>query len=399
MWMLEAVTLAAVLSSGLESGMEAGPQQVPEARIWLDRGVDPLLQPGDRVRIFYRTDIDAYVAILQIDTDGTTRMLHPRSPAENNYARADRDYRLLFPRSAYGNVDDRTGVGYFFVVISPVPFDFTDFRYSYYDGGCDLSTVGSTVYSDPYVAMDDYVARLVPDWEYVDYGLDHVSYSVGRAHEYPRFLCYQCHGFRPYSTWNPYRYSCLDFRVIVYDDPYYYPSRRYRADRVVIAGPRNPTLPRFGFKERATGEPGTPITVARQRLAEDPPPLTDRPRADQRAGRGRAASPPVVRPPTTTRPRDLSGRNASLGLRSDGVRVTPPRAGTAAPPRASNPPPRRPTLERRSTPQSQSTRSRSEAGRPRATPPLPRSSTHPPTPPPTRQPSQSRPSTRRPPIP
>ena len=286
MWILEAVTLTAVLASGLESGaMEAGAQEVPGPQIWLDRGVDPVLEPGDRVRLYYRTDTDAYLAILQIDTDGTTRMLYPRSPTENHYARADRDYRLLFPRSAYWNVDDRPGVGYFFVVTSPTPFDLSDFRYSHYDGGWDLSAVGSTVYSDPYVAMDDYVARLVPDWETLDYGLDFISYRVGAAHEYPRFLCYQCHGFRPYSTWNPYRYSCVDFRVVVYDDPYFYPSRRYRADRVVIVGPRNPARPRFGFKERARGEPGTPVVVVRP--TNDPPPVAGRPRTDQRAGSGR----------------------------------------------------------------------------------------------------------------
>ena len=289
------VTLLTTLAPGLRSGTieptgdEAGldpsvsylhVQQVPEPRIWLDRGADPVLEAGDRVRVYYRTNADAYVAILRIDTDGTTRMLYPRSPTERHYARADRDYRLLFPRSAYWNVDDRPGVGYFFVVTSPTPFDLSDFRYSNYDGGWDLSAVGSTVYSDPYVAMDDYVARLVPDWEYLDYGLDFVSYSVGGAHEYPRFLCYQCHGFRPYSTWNPYRYTCVDFRVVVYDDPYFYPSRRYRADRVVLVRPRNPTRMRFGFKERAPGEPGTPLVVVR---------------------------PSVVPTPTTTRRRDLSG--------------------------------------------------------------------------------------------
>ncbi len=345
MWILEAVTLAAVLASGLESGAMEETQQVSEPRIWLDRGVDPVLEAGDRVRIYYRTDRDSYVAILQIDTDGTTRMLYPRSPTENHYARADRDYRLLFPRSAYWNVDDRPGVGYFFVVTSPTPFDLSDFRYSFYDGGWDLSAVGSTVYSDPYVAMDDYVARLVPDWEDVDYGLDFISYNVGGAHEYPRFLCYQCHGFRPYSTWNPYRYTCVDFRVVVYDDPYYYPSRRYRADRVVMVGPRNPTRPRFGFKERAPGEPGPPVLVVPQQ--------------------------------PTTRRRELTRRDDQLPERSDGERVTPPAAGDREP--------RRPTLERRSTRPSQDTRSRPEPARPRPTPTQPRQS-----------PQPDRPSTRRP---
>ena len=128
MWIEGAVTLLTMLAPGLSSGEmkptgDAGrldpsvsyihAQQVSEPRIWLDRGTDPVLEPGDRVRIYYRTPADAYVAILQIDTDGTTRMLYPRSPTERHYARADRDYRLLFPRSAYWNVDDRPGVGYF----------------------------------------------------------------------------------------------------------------------------------------------------------------------------------------------------------------------------------------------------------------------------------------------
>ena len=373
MWILETVTLAAVLASGLESGAMEETRRVSELRIWLDRGVDPLLQAGDRVRIYYRTDTDAYVAILQIDTDGTTRMLYPRSPTENHYARADRDYRLLFPRSAYWNVNDRPGVGYFFVVTSPTPFDLSDFRYSFYDGGWDLSAVGSTVYSDPYVAMDDYVAQLIPDWEFVGYGLDFISYSVGSAHEYHRFLCYQCHGFRPYSTWNPYWYTCVDFRVVVYDDPYFYPSRRYRADRVVM-GPRNPTRPRFGFKEWAAGDPGTPITVVRRNQRGDPPPVADLLGSDQRAGRRRVAVPPVVPRPTITRRLDLSGR-AEPRVRYDGGRVTAPRAA--------NPEPRRPTLERRTARLSPGTRFRPET--PRST----RTSTRPPS-----EPSRGSPSAR-----
>ena len=378
MWILGAVTIVTVFapspgSGAMEPTADSGrldpslsfihAQQVQEPRIWLDRGVDPVLEAGDRVRVYYRTNTDAYVAILQIDTDGTTRMLYPRSPTENHYARANRDYRLLFPRSAYWNVDDRPGVGYFFVVTSPTPFDFSEFGYSYYDGGWDLSAVGSTVYSDPYVAMDDYVARLVPDWEYVDYGLDFLSYNVGSAHEFPRFLCYQCHGFRPYSTWNPYRYTCVDFRVVVYDDPYFYPSYRYRTNRVVMVGPRSPTSPRFGFKERAAGDPGTPVTVVRQGRSDDPPPLADRPRTGPRAGRARVASPPVVPPPTTIRRRTPSGRDEASRVRTGGGRGTPPPADDREP--------RRPTLERRSAAPSQGARPRPETTRPRATQPRP----------------------------
>ena len=406
MWIAGTVNMVSLLALGLgpgaaEPNVDAGSfggsvsyvhaQQVQEPQIWLDRGVDPVLEAGDRVRIYYRTNVDAYVAILQIDTDGTTRMSYPRSPTENHYARAGREYRLLFPWSAYWNVDDRPGVGYFFIVTSPTPFDFSDFRYSYYYSGWDLSAVGSTVYSDPYVAMDDYVARLVPDWEYVDYGLDFIRYDVGGAHEFPRFLCYQCHGFRPYGTWNPYRYACVNFTVVIYDDPYFYPSNRYGANRVVMAGPRNPARPRFEFKERAAGDPGTQVTVVRQGGREDPAPAGDRRRTGQRAGAGRVASPPVVPDPTETRRPDVSGRPEAPGGRADAPRVrgdddTPRlRAGGG---RVTTPPTgdrdvRRPTLQRRSTAPSPDARPPTERVRPNSTEPR-------------RAPQADRPSARRP---
>ncbi|MCH7562642.1 MAG: DUF4384 domain-containing protein [Gemmatimonadetes bacterium] len=139
-----------------------------EARVWLDRGDEPVLRRGERVRVYYRSTEDAFVAILNIDTDGTTRLLFPRSPDENHYVRGGRDYRLIFPNSAEWHVEDRPGMGYFFIVASREPFDFSALRYSRFDGGWDMSLVGRKVYTDPYVAVDDLVARLIPDWEYAD---------------------------------------------------------------------------------------------------------------------------------------------------------------------------------------------------------------------------------------
>jgi hypothetical protein len=240
------------------------------ARVWLDHGEDPVLNRGERVRLYYRTGADAFVAIFHIDTNGTTRLLFPRSPEENHYVRANRDYRLLFPESTWWYVQDDPGIGYFFIVASPEPFDFRDFRYSSYQGGWDLSYASGQVHTDPYVAMDEYVARLIPDWEYVPYALDFASYHVDQRYDYPRFLCYDCHGFRPYSVWNPYYYSCASFRVVIYDDPYYYPAYRYRGDRVVYVRPPSRGLPRFEFKERARGEAGAPLVTSRPAVADRP---------------------------------------------------------------------------------------------------------------------------------
>ena len=155
------------LGFGGASAQDQAPGEPMEARIWMDRGDQPLLQRGDRIRLYYRTSADSYVAIFHIDTDGTVQLLHPRAPDEEHFVRASRDYRLLFPQSSYWYVDEYPGKGYFFLVASPEPFDFSQLDYARYDRGWDLTLVGRSVYEDPYVAIDDYVATLIPDWEVV----------------------------------------------------------------------------------------------------------------------------------------------------------------------------------------------------------------------------------------
>ncbi len=261
------LVLAALPARGVEG-------QELQVRVWMDRGHEPVLSRGERARLYYHVSDDAYVAVFHIDTNGLVRLLHPGSPEEADWVRGGRDYRLLFPHSSYWYVEDDPGMGYFFAVASPEPLDFSMLRYSRWEGGWDLARVGRQVYRDPYAAMDDYVAYLIPDWEYVPYALDFTSYHVGDSWEYPRFLCYDCHGFRPYSAWNPYLSACVNFRVVVYDDPYYYPVSRYRGTQVVYVRPPVVGQPRFVFKERASGEPAVPLV--RRRDAADAPPVERR---------------------------------------------------------------------------------------------------------------------------
>jgi hypothetical protein len=204
-------------------------------------------------------------------------------------------------------------VGYFFAVASPDPFDFSSFRFSPYARGWDLGLVGRRVYRDPYLAMDDYVAALIPDWERAPYALDFVGYHVGERYEYPRFLCYDCHGFRGYATWNPYYAACTTFRVVIYDDPYFYPARRYRSDRVVWTRPLTPGRPRFAFKERASGEPVGPLVQAR--TSAPPGVVSSPPRRSPSAGAGGVVTGParVDQERVDTEPVDLGVFRGSRG--------------------------------------------------------------------------------------
>jgi hypothetical protein len=413
--------------------------RVLEARVWLDRGAEPTFRRGETSRLYYRASQDAFVALFQIDTNGGARLLFPRSPDEPHRVRAGFDYRLLFPRSPFWQVEDDPGIGYFFVVASPEPFDFSSFGYSHFDRGWDLSRVGREVYRDPHMAMDDFVAALIPAWQSVPYALDFISYQVSdpvrtaARFEYPRFLCYECHGFRPYAMWNPYQFACTDFRLIVFTDPYYYPATRYRGSRVVFARPPQPFAPRFGFKERAASETSRPMLIEPERRASAPliepsairRALTDAARAGTttsapRAGTGATTGDPRTVPvpsteqrrPTSTQGGDqrpsapaTSGGNArpsvpsgagarpsvpperpSTGTQQERLRpVLQPRPSPSSPPPAVTPPTARPS-------RGESVDPRTVPGATRTQPPTTNARPPESSPPPRTQPSTERPS-------
>jgi hypothetical protein len=247
-------TTAAVLSILTIAG--GAPASAPRAlatrtrvQVWTNRGEDPYAS-GQSVQVYFRTDQDAYVTILRVDTDGRVRVLFPRDPWEDNFARGGREYEVLdrFNRPAF-EIDDYPGEGYIFAVSAPDPF--------VYDGiesgdHWDYRVIADgRVRGDPYVALTDLAQRIVPEG-YSDWDYDMVPYYVQQHYDYPRFLCYDCHAYASYQYWSAYDYTCTRFRVVVYDDPYYYPYT-YGGTQVVFTRPLRPE-PRFIFKDRQQGD-------------------------------------------------------------------------------------------------------------------------------------------------
>jgi Domain of unknown function (DUF4384) len=276
----------------------------PRVEIWTDRGDDPYVS-GQGVRVHFRTEQDAYVTILRIDTDGRVRVLYPREPWEDNFARGGRDYEVpgRDARDAF-YVDDYPGVGYIFAVVAGDAFvyDALESRDHW-----NYRAIGDgRVHGDPYVAVTELAERIVPagygDWDY-----DLAPYYVQRHYDYPRFLCYDCHSFVSYSSWSPYDYTCVRFRIVVFDDPYYYPYRSYGATRVVFTRPLRPE-PRFIFKDRQASDPF--VTRVRARPTDDNQRREVGVRGRDLGGTG-VIPPPGVQP----RPRSITG-----GDRGDGER-------------------------------------------------------------------------------
>lgn len=233
-----------------------------ETRIWLDRGVDPVFEQGDRARVYYRSSLDSYLLVFHIDTDGVLQLLFSGADDGTPRARGGRDYQLLFPDSDQWQVEDPPGVGYFFVLAATQPFAFERLSDVPVAGGWNSTPGENRIRSDPYVTVEELRRVLLPGVD-DEYAIDFTPYHVGQSYSYPRFLCFQCHAAQPFEEWNPYHQTCLDVRVVIFNDPYYYPATRYRSDAVIYARPPDPGLPQYAFTRRIPGEAGTPIVRSR----------------------------------------------------------------------------------------------------------------------------------------
>src|SRR5437899_10087923 len=175
----------------------------PRIELSTDRGDNAVYTRGERVRVYFQLDQDAYVTIFRVDTDGRVRVLFPRDPWEDNFARGGADLEVdgRELRSDAFAIDDYAGVGYLFAVASADPF-----VYDQIESGdhWDYRVIADgRVKGDPYVALTDLAQRIVPDG-YADWDYDIVPYYVQQHYDYPRFLCYDCHTYARWTSWDPY---------------------------------------------------------------------------------------------------------------------------------------------------------------------------------------------------
>jgi hypothetical protein len=232
--------------------------EAPDVELWVSG--DNLFRRGDRARVYFRTDEDAYVTIVRIDTDGRVDILFPEDPYDNAEVRGGHTYRVYGHGHESFVINDYPGMGYIFAIASWEPFDYDrvsrgrhwDYRYA-----------GGRVHRDPYIAARDFAEMMLEDSR-AAYSFDVAEYHVERRVNYPRFLCYDCHAYRPYSVWNPYSHACVKFRIVVWDDPYYYPYRRYGGRRVVYVRERV-REPRYEFKELPRGSRPSDATLVEYR--------------------------------------------------------------------------------------------------------------------------------------
>lgn len=212
----------------------------PAVQVWLnDNGS---YKQGDRMRVFFETDRDAYVTVVRVTTEGHVRVLFPEIPTENNYVAGNAEYEVIqYGRGDY-RVHDAPGHGYVFAVASLRPFDYSNFS-SGPSWDYHLLNFGeeSEADRDPYDTFAHFMDDILEP-ESTEFSYQAAAYSVDErntryyANSYRYFATpyyHECHIYRAFWGLRPryiYDYDCRRVGVTItyglnghyYHDDYYH---------------------------------------------------------------------------------------------------------------------------------------------------------------------------------
>jgi hypothetical protein len=231
----------------------------PRVEVWTDRGTGGVYRVGEDVEIYIRADRDCYVIVYEVDTDGYLRLLFPYRCESDGFVAGGRVYRLRPGYHGRYYVSGPSGVEYVHALASVRPFRTLYWHgcIGYEDYAYDVSWHGFSdywgcalpprVYGDPYMAMqsiDEFIC-----YDALDVGMafaDFTYFYVDKRVSYPRYVCYDCHGFG--THYRPYVHACTGFSISFIDcdprwDPWSWwwwctPTRVYCGPRYVCRAKR-----------------------------------------------------------------------------------------------------------------------------------------------------------------
>jgi hypothetical protein len=234
-----------------DAAWPVAPVAAQSADIWLEAEPN-YFRRGDRLNVRVSIPRDSYIAVVHIDSDGMLDFLYPASPWDDGFIRGGRTQSIGVRSSLSATtVWGQPGIGYLYLIASPVPLDFRYFRAGI-GSRWDWGYAGRNVYGDPFLAFEQVTRLILPGWPRIDYAWDYHGYHVEGVHRYPRYACsdrYYSYGW----GWSPSYSSCSRLDLFVRSYPDYYDTRRYRGDRRVIYRQYEQLDPRYGFKEPPDG--------------------------------------------------------------------------------------------------------------------------------------------------
>ena len=105
-----------------EGGATGGGQGLT-ADVWINKEEGGVYRPGESMRVFFRSNADAYVLVYNIDTEGYIHLVYPYGPADPMRVEAGRTYIIPQRHDPYDLVaDGPPGMEFVVAVASRFPF-------------------------------------------------------------------------------------------------------------------------------------------------------------------------------------------------------------------------------------------------------------------------------------
>lgn len=215
-WMLALALLPAAPALAVDQ-VPAQSHLVRRARldidVWVNKDEGGVYRPGESMRVYFRTNGDAYVLLYNIDTDGYIHLIYPYGPGDSPFVNSGRTYAIPSRSDPYElAADGPPGVEYVVALASPVPFhDLPSYladAANAADRGGDSGDEDDPGYivGDPYVGMEQMNHRIIPPGREGDVASSDTYYYIDRRVEYPRYVCADCHYHQPF--FDPYVTAC-----------------------------------------------------------------------------------------------------------------------------------------------------------------------------------------------
>ena len=192
------------------------------ADVWINKEEGGVYQPGESMRVFFRTSADAYVLVYNIDTDGYIHLVYPYGPSDQMRVEGGRTYIIPARHDPYELVaDGPTGMEFVVAVASRTPF--LNLPWYLTSGAPENDaehgeasndpTDSGVIVGDPYVGMEQLNRRIIPSGGDADSDIGDIYFYIEKRVEYPRYVCADCHypsfGFDPYLSVCP----VVDIRI------------------------------------------------------------------------------------------------------------------------------------------------------------------------------------------
>jgi hypothetical protein len=187
-------------------------------------GNGSVLKPGERVKLTFQTNRDAYVVLYNIDSDGFVTLLYP---GDGKPARIKGHKVYFLPEAGTGFnwiVEGKTGIEYIHAVATDDPTAIREEElYFLAQNGNQPEDKRFRIDGDPFLSFNMIDEEIIGNARDYPPATDYTYFYINRKVDYPRYLCSKCHA--PGKLTDPYNMDCSEIIVerFAYEEDISYP--------------------------------------------------------------------------------------------------------------------------------------------------------------------------------